>query len=285
MSMVLSEKELQELHDVLLDAMVQFDVVCKENGIQYFLGGGTLLGAIRHGGFIPWDDDIDIAMTRKDYEALKRLLRSGKKLLPENMELILPDEYRNGRAFYDFTPRIIYKNSRRHGDSREMDYYEGKLNHLWVDIFILDNIPDSPLLDRWVRFRQKVIYGLSMPKRWRLDLGKYSPSDRLKVSLLKGAGERLDQALEEISIQPIGLPYLSNVTADYVEDPAAVRGLLVRQVSSPVRWQQCVERMIADGADTFIEIGPGKSLSGFMRRIDKNVTVKNVEHVEDLEKL
>ena len=70
-----------------------------------------------------------------------------------------------------------------------------------------------------------------------------------------------------------------------MEDPAAVRGLLVRQVSSPVRWQQCVERMIADGADTFIEIGPGKSLSGFMRRIDKNVTVKNVEHVEDLEKL
>ena len=70
-----------------------------------------------------------------------------------------------------------------------------------------------------------------------------------------------------------------------MEDPAAVKELLVRQVSSPVRWQQCVERMIADGVDTFVEIGPGKSLSGFMRRIDKNVTVKNVEHVEDLEKL
>ena len=75
------------------------------------------------------------------------------------------------------------------------------------------------------------------------------------------------------------------MTADYVEDPSAVKELLVKQVSSPVRWQQCVERMIADGVDTFIEIGPGKSLSGFMRRIDKNVTVKNVEHVEDLEKL
>ena len=70
MSMVLSEKELQELHDVLLDAMVQFDVVCKENGIQYFLGGGTLLGAIRHGGFIPWDDDVDLMMTRADYDKL-----------------------------------------------------------------------------------------------------------------------------------------------------------------------------------------------------------------------
>ena len=113
----------------------------------------------------------------------------------------------------------------------------------------------------------------------------------LKVSgpfhspLLKGAGERLAEALEAIDIQSIQLPYLSNVTADYVEDPSAVKELLVKQVSSPVRWQQCVERMIADGVDTFIEIGPGKSLSGFMRRIDKNVTVKNVEHVEDLEKL
>ena len=113
----------------------------------------------------------------------------------------------------------------------------------------------------------------------------------LKVSgpfhspLLKGAGERLAEALEAIDIQSIQLPYLSNVTADYVEDHSAVKELLVKQVSSPVRWQQCVERMIADGVDTFIEIGPGKSLSGFMRRIDKNVTVKNVEHVEDLEKL
>ena len=113
----------------------------------------------------------------------------------------------------------------------------------------------------------------------------------LKVSgpfhspLLIGAGERLSETLEKIEIQDIRLPYLSNVTADYVTDPSAVRELLVKQVSSPVRWQQCVERMIADGVDTFIEIGPGKSLSGFMRRIDKNVTVKNVEHVEDLEKL
>lgn len=104
-------------------------------------------------------------------------------------------------------------------------------------------------------------------------------------SLLKGAGERLKETLEGIDIQGIQLPYLSNVTADYVKDPSAVKDLLVRQVSSPVRWQQCVERMIADGVDTFIEIGPGKSLSGFMRRIDKTVTVKNVEHVEDVEKL
>ena len=113
----------------------------------------------------------------------------------------------------------------------------------------------------------------------------------LKVSgpfhspLLKGAGERLKKTLEGIAIQEIRIPYLSNVTADYVTDFSDVKELLVKQVSSPVRWQQCVERMVADGVDTFVEIGPGKTLSGFMRRIDRNVIVRNVEHVEDLEKL
>lgn len=222
-----NKETLKKAQQASLEILLAVDRICRENGIRYLLDAGTLLGAVRHQGFIPWDDDIDIAMTRKDYEALKRLLRSGKKLLPENMELILPDEYRNGRAFYDFTPRIIYKNSRRHGDSREMDYYEGKLNHLWVDIFILDNIPDSPLLDRWVRFRQKVIYGLSMPKRWRLDLGKYSPSDRLKVSLLKAAGrffpmrklfsmqERLSRRYEKSHTKNL---YYSNYQPDFLQD-------------------------------------------------------------------
>ena len=112
----------------------------------------------------------------------------------------------------------------------------------------------------------------------------------LKVSgpfhspLLKGAGERLAETLEEIEIQSIQIPYLSNVTAEYVEDPAAVKELLVRQVSSPVRWQQCVERMIADGVDTFVEIGPGKTLSGFMRKINRSVKVINIQTVEDFEK-
>ena len=60
---------------------------------------------------------------------------------------------------------------------------------------------------------------------------------------------------------------------------------MVKQVSNSVRWQQCVERMIADGVDTFVEIGPGKSLSGFMRKINRDVTVINIEKKEDLEKL
>lgn len=68
--MVLSEQDLKNLHDVLLGAMLEFDALCRQNGIRYFLGGGTLLGAIRHGGFIPWDDDADLMMSRADYDKL-----------------------------------------------------------------------------------------------------------------------------------------------------------------------------------------------------------------------
>ena len=113
----------------------------------------------------------------------------------------------------------------------------------------------------------------------------------LKVSgpfhspLLVGAGEKLAKELETVEIHDIIVPYIANVTADYVKDKADVKPLLEKQVSSSVKWQQTVERMIADGADLFVEIGPGKTLSGFMRKINRDVKVINIEKVEDLEKL
>ncbi len=113
----------------------------------------------------------------------------------------------------------------------------------------------------------------------------------LKVSgpfhskMLTGAGERLGSVLEEVAIGEIQIPYIANVTADYVTEKAQVKELLQKQVSSSVRWQQTIERMIADGVDTFIEIGPGKTLSGFMKKISRDVKTINIEKLEDLEKL
>ena len=113
----------------------------------------------------------------------------------------------------------------------------------------------------------------------------------LKVSgpfhspLLAGAGEKLAKELEQVTIGEIQVPYIANVTADYVTDKETVKGLLEKQVSSSVRWQQTIERMIADGVDTFVEIGPGKTLSGFMRKINREMKVYNVEKIEDLTKL
>ena len=78
---------------------------------------------------------------------------------------------------------------------------------------------------------------------------------------------------------------MANVTAQYVKSAAEVKELLTRQVSSSVRWQQSVEAMIADGVDTFIEIGPGKTLAGFMRKISRDVKTLNVEKLEDIGKV
>lgn len=102
-------------------------------------------------------------------------------------------------------------------------------------------------------------------------------------SMLQGAGKRLGRALEEVKIREFTVPYLSNVTGEYVTEPSQVKELLVRQVSSPVRWQQCVETMIAHGVDTFVEIGPGKTLTGFLRKINRNVKGFHIEKLEDLE--
>ncbi len=102
--------------------------------------------------------------------------------------------------------------------------------------------------------------------------------------MLLKAGTQLGEALAEIEIAENFISYVANVTADYVTKAKDVKPLLTKQVASGVRWQQTVERMIADGADTFVEIGPGKTLTGFMRKINRSVTVYNIDKMEDFEK-
>lgn len=103
--------------------------------------------------------------------------------------------------------------------------------------------------------------------------------------MLEEAGAKLGNVLAQMEIGKIMVPYVTNVTGTYITSSSMVKKLLVQQVSSPVLWQQCVEEMLRNGVDTFIEIGPGKTLSGFVKKIDKNMKVKNVERVTDLESL
>ncbi len=100
-------------------------------------------------------------------------------------------------------------------------------------------------------------------------------------SMLASAGEQLAEVLEDVMLAEQFIPYLSNVTADYVTDASMVKPLLKQQVASSVRWQQTIERLLKDGADTFVEIGPGKTLTGFMRKINRDVTVYNIDKMED----
>ncbi len=115
----------------------------------------------------------------------------------------------------------------------------------------------------------------------------------LKVSgpfhsdMLQGAGKKLEKVLDEIQINQPQFPYAANVTAEYVTDVDDIKPLLVKQVSSSVRWQQTIEMMIDDGVDTFIEIGPGKTLAGFNKKIgkalDKELQTYNVETLADVD--
>lgn len=113
----------------------------------------------------------------------------------------------------------------------------------------------------------------------------------LKVSgpfhsaMLKGAGDRLARELEQVTIHPLEIPYVNNVDAQLITTSDSIKGSLEHQVYSSVRWQQSMERLIAEGVDTFYEIGPGKTLAGFMKRIDKNQKVITINTVADLENL
>ncbi|MBQ8593364.1 MAG: LicD family protein [Bacteroidaceae bacterium] len=125
---LLSTKECKKR---LLDILVAIDDICKRNNIKYQLAYGTLLGAVRHKGFIPWDDDIDIVLMRKDYEKLIGILRSQN--VYSWLKLI---DYQCDGYFYPFAKAV---------DNRTIARMEDNTTEhgLWIDIFPLDNVPDS----------------------------------------------------------------------------------------------------------------------------------------------
>ncbi len=104
------------------------------------------------------------------------------------------------------------------------------------------------------------------------------------TSMLRGAGEKLGQELEQIEIKKHSIPVVSNVDAEYVGCHTTIKDKLIKQVSSPVQWEKSVETMINDGVDVFLQIGPGNSLTKFIKKISKDVTVMNIEDIDSLEK-
>ena len=104
-------------------------------------------------------------------------------------------------------------------------------------------------------------------------------------SLMKPAGERLEKALEEISVSDLKIPVVTNVEAEANTSKDRVKELLVAQVSSPVRWEESMRKMVGKGIEQVVEIGPGKVLSGLMKRIDSRVETKNLEDLQTLKKI
>ena len=128
LSNIMKQIDLATIKRIELNILLEFDIFCKQNDLRYMLAGGTLLGAIRHKGFIPWDDDIDVCMPRDDYERLYEILKNKK--MKDRFRLI---SYRDNSAIYpffklvdDFT--VASENALRTGENLG----------LWIDIFPLD---------------------------------------------------------------------------------------------------------------------------------------------------
>ena len=103
--------------------------------------------------------------------------------------------------------------------------------------------------------------------------------------LMKPAGERLEKVLEGIRIQDLKIPVVTNVEADINQSKERVKELLVTQVWSPVRWEESMQKITSDGIEQTLEIGPGKVLSGLMKRINPKVETKNIEDIQTLKKI
>lgn len=104
------------------------------------------------------------------------------------------------------------------------------------------------------------------------------------TSLLKPASDKLSVELENVAINDMNIPVITNLTGDLVPDKNEIKDILTKQVMNPVKWEQSIRKLIDLGVDTFIEMGPGKTLSSFVKKVSKEVKVFNVEDLKTLEK-
>lgn len=134
-----------------------FDAVCKKHSIKYMLFSGTALGAVRHHGFIPWDDDLDVIMTRDEYEHFFELCASDFD----------PEKYYVQKEFSEHWPMPYSKLRLNHSACIEKYHPKDKEMHqgIYIDIFPLDNLYDSPLLQKIQFYSSKIVISKSLFKR------------------------------------------------------------------------------------------------------------------------
>lgn len=157
--MIMSEQSVRMAQDKILETMKFIDKLCRENGIVYYIMGGTALGAVRHGGFIPWDDDLDIFMTPDQYKKFKTVFENL------NSKQFILQEWRTDKKYLE------YAKIRMNGTTFiEENFKDCKDMHhgIYVDIMILHKVPENKFIQKIVYYESKFVtlYGLSQ-RNWK----------------------------------------------------------------------------------------------------------------------
>lgn len=143
--MLYTEEVLKKMHTVTLELLTEFDRICRKYDIPYIIEGGTLIGAVRHNGFIPWDDDADVKMLRKDY---RRFCEVCKKELDENQFFL--QNYDTDPGYRWGYGKLIKVGTSYYRENQEMLTMK---KAIFMDIFPCDNIPDNWFLHKLFTFQ------------------------------------------------------------------------------------------------------------------------------------
>lgn len=180
------KKYLDAIQNDMIKVLKEFDRVCNENGLNYYLRGGTLLGAVRHHGFVPWDDDIDVTMPYVDYEKLRDI--ALKEFDGENFLFVAYDDIEEGK-FHDFVSRILYmKKEYPIGTYSEMELKDNKRikNKTGLDIFVLKKASNSKIKQFLMESGLRLVYSLCMGHREKVRYEDYYENWSMpKILLLK----------------------------------------------------------------------------------------------------
>lgn len=189
------KSHVTEFQETLLKLLVEFDRVCTKYHLRYFLNGGSLIGAIRHHGFIPWDDDVDVIMFQEDFDELVK--HASEEWKEEgNMRLVKYSQMGNG-AMFDFLHRLMYMGDEH--PTNAFDKVSGKadtslFNHCWLDIYLLNKASANKKKQKINVLLLQAVYGLAMGHRAYVDFETYKHHDwftRFVIHVTSGVGKIL----------------------------------------------------------------------------------------------
>lgn len=153
---------LQQLHSVLFEILYEFDRICRKHSIQYFLDSGTALGAVRHGGFIPWDDDIDVGMLRSEYEKFLSVVQTE---LSDKFVLLSSD---SDSSYFKYHVKLVRKNTLFPEGGTDNSQHHG----IYIDIFPFDKVPEDEIKRKKVVRKVLILRSCIRLKRTNNNKGK-----------------------------------------------------------------------------------------------------------------